>query len=159
MHMLVRPEAWLIHKCTMLSYSILEPTCRTILLLDPHPSGMPLCYFTCTGDVSAQTSSAQTPANEQILSLEENHIFRNLPIDDHSDMTEPVEDIDGKLMLLIELCIYYCFINSCRTSGLLLQLLGDFFPSISLYVYPYIHVSVHLKLACLAKVNQVHNMY
>ena len=131
--MLARPD-YCIH--TMLSYSILEPTCRAILLLDPHPSGMPLCYFTCTDDVSAQASSAQTPANEQILSLEEKHIFRNLPIDDHSDMTESVEDIDGKLMLLIELCIYYCFINSCCKSGLLLQLLGDFFPSISLYVCP-----------------------
>ena len=90
--------------CTIFSHSILDPTCRAIItLLYPHPPG--ITSFTCTGDVSAQGSSAQTPVNEQV-SLEEKHIFRNLPIDDHSNM-KSVEEIDGKLMRLIMYLLFH----------------------------------------------------
>jgi hypothetical protein len=47
--------------------------------------------------------------------LEEKHIFGNLPIDDHSDMTESDEEIDGKPagVNILDRVVYlnYCFNN------------------------------------------------
>ena len=48
----------------------------------------------CTGDASAQVSSARVSAKDQLPSLEENSVIL---MDVDSDMSETIEEIDGKV--------------------------------------------------------------